>query len=120
MNSRNAFRPSVLFGAALAAALLSSTSFAADRPGTVPVVTVRYTQTELSNTSGATNVYARIRNAARMVCGDSGRSLDEQRIYRSCYHATIEAAVADVHSPLLETVYHAQEHRQPYTAMLVR
>src|ERR1700734_2558 len=77
MNSRNALRPSVLLGAALAAALLSSTSFATDRPDGVPVVTVRYTQTELSNTSGASNVYARIRNAARMVCGDSGRSLNE-------------------------------------------
>jgi UrcA family protein len=110
----------VLFGAALAGALLSGTAFAADRPDTVPVVTVRYTQSELSTTSGAVNVYARIRNAARMVCGDSGRSLDEQRIYRGCYRATIEAAVADVHSPLLETVYHAQEHGQPYTAMLLR
>jgi len=120
MNSRNVLRPSVLLGAALAAALLSSTSFATDPPDAVHKVTVRYTQTELSNTSGASSVYARIRNAARMVCGDSGRSLGEQRIYRSCYHDAMEAAVADVHSPLLETVYRAQEPAQPYTAMLVR
>jgi UrcA family protein len=120
MNSRNAFRSSVLFGAALAAALISSTSFAADRPDSVPVVKIHYTQSELSNTSGAAAVYARLRNASRMVCGDSGRSLDEQRTYRACYRATIEAAVADVHSPLLETVYRAQEPAQPFTAMLVR
>jgi UrcA family protein len=120
MNTRNAFRPTVLFSAALAAALLSSASLAAQLRDGTPTLTVRYTQSELSTVTGAGNVYARIRNAARMVCGDTGRTLDEQRIFRSCYRNAVEAAVADVHSPLLETVSHAQEQGQPYTALLVR
>jgi UrcA family protein len=117
MNSRTAFRPAVLLGAALAVSLLSSACYANDlADGTA--VAVRYTQSELASTMGASEVYARIAGAARMVCGDRGRTLDEQRLYRSCYRTAVASAVADVHSPLLEAVSHEQS--APYTAMTVR
>jgi UrcA family protein len=120
MNDRNAFRPAALFGAALVATLLSSACCAGERTDGTPIVTVRYTQNELASTDGASNVYARIRNAARTVCETSGRSLAEQRAASGCFRDAVAAAVANVHSPVLESVYREHEQGTSYTAMLVR
>jgi len=122
MTSRNLPRAATVLALALSAALGSHAVLADMRADATSAVTVRYTQNELATVGGASHVYARIRGAARSVCGDSGRTLDEQRLWKSCYRAALDAAVAQVHSPLLESV-HLQavgQPAQPVTAMLKR
>lgn len=122
MTSRNLPRAATVLGLALSAALCSGAVLADMRADGTSAVTVRYTQDELGTVAGASHLYARIRGAARSVCGDSGRTLDEQRLWRSCYRAAMDAAVAQVHSPLLESVHLEAVGRQtrPVTAMLQR
>jgi UrcA family protein len=43
-----------------------------------PSVTVRYADLDLSRVAGAQTLYKRIKGAARSVCGDQGRRIEEQ------------------------------------------
>jgi UrcA family protein len=67
-------------------------------------LTVRYNDLNLATPQGASVLYARIRGAARFVCGEEGVSLDEKRQWQACEHAAITQAVSSVHSPLLTTL----------------
>jgi UrcA family protein len=96
----------------------STASLAAERAEGAHTLTVRYTAADVSTIDGARTLYERIRGAARFVCGDSGRTLWEQRTWQSCYRGAVESAVSEVNSPLLETVHHQQGSPGPVTAML--
>jgi UrcA family protein len=122
MSSRNLSRAATVLGLALSTALCSSAVLADMRAAGTSAVSVRYTHDELGTIAGASHLYARIRGAARSVCGDSGRTLGEQRLWRRCYRATMDAAVAQVHSTLLESVHleAVGRQRRPVTVMLRR
>jgi UrcA family protein len=89
---------------------------AAADPGVRSVV-VHYGDLNLSTAAGARTLHARIRGAARFVCGEEGRSLHEQGMWRSCYRDAMANAIATVNSPLLS---HAQSGTLNVTAMLNR
>ena len=121
MNSRNSPRRSWFMSLVIASAVgltASTASLAAERAEDAHTLAVRYTAADVSTIEGARMLYGRIRGAARFVCGDSGHTLGELRVWQSCYRAAIESAVAEVNSPLLESVYHQQSSPGPVTAML--
>jgi UrcA family protein len=67
-------------------------------------LTVRYSDLNLATPQGATLLYARIRGAARFVCGEEGVSLNEKRQWEQCERAAISQAISAVHSPILTTL----------------
>ncbi len=89
---------------ALAAGLLAAAAVAsAQEP---PSTHVRYTRAEIQSPDGARVVYARIRAAAREVCGPADtRDLTAWSASRSCQEHAIEQAVASVHSERLAALY---------------
>ena len=93
---------------------------ASNRANGPRTMTVTYRDLNLSTVAGATTLYQRIKGAARSVCGDEGRGLDEQRQWRSCYRGAIAGAVATVHSPLLIAVHSGESNESDVTAMLTR
>ena len=84
--------------------LLASANALASDASTQRSVKVSYSDLNLSTRAGATTLYQRISGAARFVCGDRGRPLDEIRRWNTCYHDAIADAVAAVNSPMLRTV----------------
>jgi UrcA family protein len=76
--------------------------------GTAPQVTVKYDDLNLSTRQGATTLLARIRAAARHVCGEESQRLDLQHAWQLCYDASINVAVAKVDSPILTALAHGQ------------
>lgn len=81
-------------------------------------VTVKYGDVNLSTESGARTLYRRIRGAARSVCGEEGRSIDEQRMWARCVRNSMDEAVATVHSPLVTAIYKNENAKPQVTAML--
>ena len=94
--------------------LLSASAFAiAVSMATVPAfadvtiteersVTVRYGDLDLSTSTGAHELLARIARAARIACSSSSREdLSDLRYENTCVSDAIDQAVADVGSPLL-------------------
>jgi len=75
-------------------------------------VTIRVSVADLSMTSeaGAQEALARIRHAAREVCGDSrvSGSVPEQIELRSCVADTVKRAVATANQPTLTAVSQSQ------------
>jgi UrcA family protein len=123
MKSLNLIHRSTLMGLALASAaclLASAAASAADRSETARGLTVRYADLNMSTIAGATTLYRRIQGAARLVCGDEGRALDDQRDWKICYHGAVSNAVSTVDSALLDSVYHQHNGEAPVTAMLGR
>jgi|SRR6185312_955427 len=92
--------------------LAAATGPAAFAATTDDQVAVRVSVADLNMTSeaGARAALARIRHAAREICGDSDNivSLSEQMRLRSCLSGTIERAVASMNSPALLAV--SQSH----------
>jgi UrcA family protein len=64
-------------------------------------VTVKYDDLNLDSRDDAATLLARIRLAARRVCGAEGERLDLQHAWRVCYDGSITAAVTTVDSPVL-------------------
>jgi UrcA family protein len=123
MKSLNLIHRSTLAGLALASAaclVASAAASAADRTETARALTVHYDDVNLSTIAGATTLYHRIQGAARIVCGNGGRTLDEQRDWKICYHGAVSDAVSDVDSALLDTVHREHSGEAPVTAMLGR
>jgi len=82
---------------------------------------VNYSDLNLSTMNGATTLYQRIEGAAHFVCGDEGRGLDEQIVWKTCYGDAVNHAVTQVNNPLLTSLYAKQNGRAPVTtAMLGR
>ena len=87
--------------AMLGVAALANAGGAAAAQATERSVTIGYSDLDLTTRSGADALYARLSGAARLVCGDSGRSLTEQRAWEHCYAQALGAAIARVDNPLL-------------------
>jgi len=98
--------------AALGAALLAGTALGSEAAGGRPAartLTVRYADVNLATVAGATTLYRRIQGAARLVCGEPGRSLSEQREWAQCYRDAVNDAVATVNNPTLTAVHSGRE-----------
>jgi len=85
----------LLAGAAVAGVGSASAAQSVERR-----VTISYGDLDLSTRRGAQELHARLSGAARLVCGDSGRSLAEQRAWNDCYAQVLSDALARIDSPL--------------------
>jgi UrcA family protein len=83
-----------------------------------PSITVRYADLDLSRVAGAQTLYKRIKGAARSVCGDQGRRIEEQQQWKGCYRGTIADAIVKVNSPLLTLLHSGQNGQATATARL--
>ena len=114
-------RCSLLLAALAAAACFAGTAQAQDAANTqTHQLKVRYSDLNVSTVGGATALYHRIQGAARFVCGEEGRSLDEQMQWRSCVRDAVEGAVNTVHSPVLSAIDAAGGAGPMRTALLRR
>lgn len=122
MKAANLVHRSLLASVALGSALLAGTALAAapaaDGNVAARTMTVRYSDVNLTTVAGATTLYRRIQGAARLVCGESGRSLFEQHAVKECYRNAVAEAVATVNDPTLTAVHQGREGQM--TAMLGR
>jgi len=111
-----------LISLALAGAALLAATAQAQTPDVrnLHTVTVRYGDLNLASAAGATTLYNRIRGAARFVCGEEGRGIDEQLVWNDCYHTTVSDAVSAVHSPLLSALDANAGIKSTPTARLTR
>jgi len=87
--------------AVLGAVTLTAAGSAAAAPRTERSVTISYQDLDLTTKSGAAALYTRLSGAARLVCGDSGRTITEQRAWGACYSHALGEAVARVDSALI-------------------
>jgi UrcA family protein len=116
-SSQRAARFSVAF-ASLGCLLGSAQAVADGSANTSRSVTVHYDDLNLSSAAGANRLYDRIEGAARISCGDWGRSFLEHSDWKSCYQRAIADAVAAVNSPVLTAVYNQKHPGSAVTAML--
>ena len=79
-------------------------------------VEVSFRDLDLSTQSGAAKLYRRIQAAARNVCQYEPTSPRVQIIWQYCVLPTVDAAVANVNSPLL-TELHSGHSSPAVTAM---
>ena len=110
MFTRQTFRQLSLTGLALTAAACLAPSAQANSAAAsaVPTLKVSYRDLDPNSEAGAQLLYQRIRGAAQFVCGEEGRSLDEQHAWNRCVHAAMSEAVQTVHSPQLSALDSAQ------------
>jgi UrcA family protein len=71
-------------------------------------VIVKYGDLNLNNRADAGKLLARIRAAARKVCGEESQRLDLQHAWQVCYDGSINAAVTTVDSPILTALARGQ------------
>ena len=78
-----------------------------------PTIIVKYGDLDVSTVQGATELYKRIRTAAKHVCSSFDRplDLDSQALKRDCISQAIAKGVAAINSPALLTVYKANGGR---------
>lgn len=89
-----------------AASARTATASAADPD--VLATTVPYADLDLSHDWGAQTLIARVRQAARTVCGGEPSSLlrlEDQKRYRACMASTMTAAIARLNAPLVTALY---------------
>jgi UrcA family protein len=102
---KNPRRLSLWTAALAASAAFASLAQAQDITGSEPhQLKVRYGDLDVNTVAGATALYRRLQGAAHFVCGDEGRSLDEQRQWEGCVHDALAEAVTAVHSPTLSAI----------------
>jgi UrcA family protein len=117
MRNGKLLQSSFLMCAVMGAAALVTTDALADETATS--VTVHYAGLDLSKPAGTRVLYRRIVGAARMVCGEQGRSLEEQLDWQRCYHRAIDDAVVRVNNPRL-TALDPDLRRKAATPLIVR
>ncbi len=83
----------------------------ASEPAVTRAVTVNYQDLNLDTPEDAGRLLARIRAAARQVCGPESERLDLQHAWQVCYEGSLDAAVARVDSPILTAL--ATGHQLP-------
>jgi UrcA family protein len=121
MITRNSLHRRTVGAAALASVLcLAGTATALAGDAREPHVKVAYSDLNLSSINGATTLYHRIEGAAHFVCGEEGRSIDEQNSWKSCYGNAVNRAVTQVNNPLVTSLYAKETHRAPVTAVAAR
>jgi UrcA family protein len=85
------------------------TAHAASRSGDPHSVTVRFSDLDLNTAQGTATLYARIRNAARTVCGPVDIGLvEEKQIWDHCVDWSLAAAVAKLANAKLTAYYLAR------------
>jgi UrcA family protein len=68
----------------------------------IPTVGVVYTGMDLSTNTGATQLYQRLKHAARQVCSKlESRDLSRRAQWQRCYDKALADAVTQVDKPLL-------------------
>ena len=92
------------------AGLCLSTAAQAGEPAagtTRTKVVVQYVDLNLASPAGARTLYARLRSAAERACGGdpSGRTLQQQMDYQSCYDSALDKAVRKVDSAGLQALH---------------
>jgi UrcA family protein len=76
----------------------------------VPTIKVRYADLNLATEQGSLALYDRIVAAAQQVCAPEDiRNLQAVAAARSCRQQAIALAVRDVHSPMLASLYAAEQ-----------
>ncbi|HUO20673.1 MAG TPA: UrcA family protein [Steroidobacteraceae bacterium] len=76
----------------------------------VPAIKVRYADLNLATEQGSLALYDRIVAAAQQVCAPEDiRDLQAVAAARSCRQQAIALAVRDVHSPMLASLYAAEQ-----------
>ncbi len=122
MMIRKTLRHWSLTGLALAAAacLAPGAPAAAAAASAVPALKVSYRDLDPNSEAGAQLLYHRIRGAAQFVCGEEGRSLDEQLAWNRCVRTAMSDAVRAVHSPQLSSLDAAHTPAGLQTAQLRR
>lgn len=76
-------------------------------------VVVRAGDLDLASPAGAAELYARIRSAARDVCGRvDGRDLEVRRAWLRCYRPAVAGAVAQAGSEAVTALHAAREGRR--------
>jgi UrcA family protein len=120
MDTCTSIRRFSLISLALAGVALLAATAQAQTPDMreVHALTVRYSDLNLTTTAGATTLYNRIRGAARFVCGEEGRRLEEQLVWNDCVHTSVSDAVSAVHSPLLSALDAGSAFKSTPTARL--
>ena len=101
---------------ALFAVCLLGTTIAWAGPPAERSVEVSFRDLNLSTQSGAAKLYRRIQAAARSVCQYEPTSPRAQIIWQYCVLPTVNAAVANVNSPLL-TELHSGHSSPAVTAL---
>ena len=109
--SNHRFRALALF----AVGLLGTTTAWAGPPATRSVE-VSFRDLNLSTQSGVAKLYRRIQAAARNVCQYEPTSPRAQIVWQYCVLRTVDAAVANVNSPLL-TELHSGHSSPAVTAL---
>ena len=90
---------------AIAAASLLADIAAAKEDGRVSTV-VGYSDLDLSQSSDAARLYARLKYASQKVCGSyDTRDLRMRELHDACYDAALNQAVERVNEPKLTTVH---------------
>lgn len=108
MNANDPIRnttPCICFAAVAACAVLSGRAQANDHPVTIrlPVSTAGL---DLSQRAGAGELYGRLKEAARIVCGSGNRvDLEPVTDFKSCYEKALADAVLSVNRPQLTIAY---------------
>jgi UrcA family protein len=101
---------------ALFAVCLLGTPIAWAGPPATRSVEVSFRDLDLNTPSGAANLYRRIQAAARSVCQYEPTSPRAQIIWQYCVLPAVNAAVANVNSPLL-TELHSGHSSPAVTAL---
>jgi UrcA family protein len=90
---------------------IASVSFASDSPDALQVK-VKYSDLNVSTTSGATSLYNRIRGAADSVCHllrpSNPGDLPARKVFTDCVHKAMSNAINEVNEPALFTVANAK------------
>lgn len=121
MNSTNLngrTRSSLLTALVLAAAGASLALPAAADSIDLPQKTISYADLDLSRAEGAATLYGRLRQAAKQVCGNPGRRVQQIVAWRACYDQAISDAVARVDRPTLTAHHEDQTGTRPEPAMV--
>ena len=115
--ARRALVPALLLACVTGTALAQDPSGASGK-----MMTVHYSDLNISTTAGATTLYGRIVSAARYVCGEEGYpyGIDMENYYNLCFRTAVNTAVTKVHSPMLTKIagMEAAKAGAPVTAML--
>jgi UrcA family protein len=79
---------------------------------------VRFGDLDLGSQHGADQLYSRLLNAARYVCGDTSDPVYfyERHAVRHCEQVSIENAVAEIGRPKVTAVYDEHFPHQPLTS----
>lgn len=96
------------------AALLAVPSYGASPLNTERQAIVNYGDLNLAEAEGAATLHARLRNAARHVCGSRPdlRDLRSSRSWEMCYEEALTVAVMKIDRPVLTRMYLADtQHR---------